>query len=75
MNNAPVDILKQYWHFDIFRPGRKIICSVLAGNDTLALLPPAAENRCVTRSHIDERRFMPRDLATDRADERPGGTA
>ena len=40
MNNAPVDILKQYWHFDIFRPRQEaIICSVLAGNDTLALLP------------------------------------
>ncbi len=33
-------ILKQYWGFDAFRPLQEdIIRSVLAGNDTLALLP------------------------------------
>ncbi|MBD0333778.1 MAG: DEAD/DEAH box helicase, partial [Chitinophagaceae bacterium] len=33
-------ILKQYWDFDSFRPLQKeIIESVLAKNDTLALLP------------------------------------
>ncbi len=33
-------ILKQYWGFDYFRPlQEEIIRSVLAGNDTLALLP------------------------------------
>jgi ATP-dependent DNA helicase RecQ len=34
------DILKKYWGFDHFRPLQKeIIDSVIAGNDTLALLP------------------------------------
>ena len=34
------DILKKYWGFDQFRPLQKeIIESVIAGNDTLALLP------------------------------------
>ena len=33
-------ILKKYWHFDRFRPLQEdIVKSVLAGNDTLALLP------------------------------------
>ncbi len=33
-------ILKQYWHYDQFRPLQEdIIKSALAGNDTLALLP------------------------------------
>lgn len=33
-------ILKQYWNYDSFRPLQEdIITSVLAGNDTLALLP------------------------------------
>lgn len=33
-------LLKQYWNYDSFRPQQKeIITSVLAGNDTLALLP------------------------------------
>jgi ATP-dependent DNA helicase RecQ len=36
----PNEILKKYWEFDSFRPMQKeIIDSVLAGNDTLALLP------------------------------------
>lgn len=36
----PADILKQYWHFDAFRPMQEdIIRSVLNGHDTLALLP------------------------------------
>jgi len=34
------DILKQYWGFDVFRPLQEdIINSVLAGKDTLALMP------------------------------------
>ncbi|MBL0152118.1 MAG: RecQ family ATP-dependent DNA helicase [Chitinophagaceae bacterium] len=36
----PVDILKEYWGFDSFRPLQEdIIRSVLDGHDTLALLP------------------------------------
>lgn len=36
----PVEILKKYWGFDVFRPlQQEIINSVLAGNDTLALMP------------------------------------
>lgn len=36
----PAEILKKYWGFDTFRPlQQEIIDSVLAGNDTLALLP------------------------------------
>ncbi len=38
--NAPVQILKQYWGFDNFRPLQEdIINAVLEGKDTLALLP------------------------------------
>ncbi len=37
---SPEDILKEYWGYGEFRPGqRNIIDSILAGNDTLALLP------------------------------------
>ncbi len=37
---TPLSILKEYWHYDQFRPLQEdIIESVLAGNDTLALLP------------------------------------
>ncbi|MFN3529116.1 MAG: ATP-dependent DNA helicase RecQ [Bacteroidia bacterium] len=40
MQTEPSDILKQYWGFDAFRPLQEdIVRSVLAGNDTLALLP------------------------------------
>ncbi len=36
----PLDILKKYWGYDSFRPlQEQIIGSVLAGEDTLALLP------------------------------------
>jgi len=36
----PREILKKYWQYDAFRPLQEdIINSVLAGNDTLALLP------------------------------------
>ena len=38
--NSPVEILKQYWGFDNFRPlQEEIINAVLDGKDTLALLP------------------------------------
>jgi len=38
--NTPLDILKQYWHYQSFRPlQEEIISSVLEGKDTLALLP------------------------------------
>ncbi len=38
--NSPVDILKQYWGFDNFRPlQEEIINAVMEGKDTLALLP------------------------------------
>ncbi len=34
------EVLKQYWNFDSFRPVQEeIVASVLAGHDTLALLP------------------------------------
>jgi ATP-dependent DNA helicase RecQ len=40
LNTEPLDILKQYWHYDGFRPlQEEIIRSVLNGADTLALLP------------------------------------
>ncbi|HEY5406703.1 MAG TPA: ATP-dependent DNA helicase RecQ [Ginsengibacter sp.] len=39
MENA-VEILKKYWGYDAFRPLQdEIISSILAGNDTLALMP------------------------------------
>ena len=38
--HQPKDILKKYWGFDAFRPlQEEIIASVLAGTDTLALMP------------------------------------
>jgi ATP-dependent DNA helicase RecQ len=41
--NKPIDILKQYWQFDSFRPlQEKVIQSVLDGHDTLAILPTGA---------------------------------
>lgn len=40
MNPTPAEILKQYWGYDSFRPVQEdIVNSVLAGKDTLALLP------------------------------------
>ena len=40
MHKKPLDILKQYWGFEQFRPlQEEIIQSVLAGKDTLALMP------------------------------------
>jgi ATP-dependent DNA helicase RecQ len=38
--NTPLDLLKKYWHYDAFRPlQEEIIAHVLAGKDTLAILP------------------------------------
>lgn len=40
MSISPLEILKKYWHYDSFRSMQgEIINSILAGNDTLALLP------------------------------------
>src|SRR3984885_6838062 len=40
MNRTASEVLKQYWNYDSFRPQQKeIVESVLAGKDTLALLP------------------------------------
>ena len=37
---SPVEILKKYWGYDIFRPLQEdIINSVVTGHDTLALMP------------------------------------
>lgn len=39
-------LLKRYWGFDTFRPVQEqVILSVLAGRDTLALMPTAAASR------------------------------
>ncbi len=38
--NDPIEILKKYWGYDVFRPLQlEIINSILSGNDTLALMP------------------------------------
>ena len=40
MNRTALDVLKQYWNYDSFRPQQEaIVDAVLAGQDTLALLP------------------------------------
>src|ERR1700759_4240370 len=40
MNPSPIDILRQYWHYGSFRSMQEeIVNSVLAGRDTIALLP------------------------------------
>lgn len=40
MKRTATEVLKQYWNYDSFRPQQEeIVESVLAGNDTLALLP------------------------------------
>ncbi len=40
MNRTAAEVLKQYWNYDSFRPRQEeIVESVLAGRDTLALLP------------------------------------
>ena len=40
MSDTPESILKKYWGYDNFRPDqRNIVASILAGKDTLALLP------------------------------------
>jgi ATP-dependent DNA helicase RecQ len=40
MKRTAAEVLKQYWNYDSFRPQQEeIVKAVLAGNDTLALLP------------------------------------
>ena len=40
MNRTALEVLKQYWNYDSFRPQQEeIVDSVLAGQDTLAMLP------------------------------------
>jgi ATP-dependent DNA helicase RecQ len=43
MNRTATEVLQQYWNYDSFRPEQaEIVASVLAGHDTLALLPTGA---------------------------------
>jgi ATP-dependent DNA helicase RecQ len=40
MTLSPLEILRQYWRYDAFRPlQEEIVSSVMEGNDTVALLP------------------------------------
>ena len=42
-------LLRDIFGFDSFRPGQEdIVDAVLAGRNTLAIMPPAAGNPCVS---------------------------
>lgn len=45
------DLLQKFYGYPDFREGqKKIVASMLEGNDTLGIMPTGAENRYATRS-------------------------
>ena len=70
----PVEILKKYWGYDTFRPlQQEIINSVLAGNDTLALMPTGGgKSICFQVPALANEGLVPCNKPIDRFNERPG---
>ena len=50
MNMSALEILKEYWGYDSFRPKQEdIVLSALDGKDVLAILPTEVANPCAFR--------------------------